>query len=154
MKRLIKNIFFAIALLIIIQACSRKKDKFLNRSFHSITTKYNFLYNGNNLLENGLQGMEESFQENFWTFIPIEIFNTKAFGNEDNDENEFTEAETKAVLSIQKHSMNIKGEEKNPIMDEAYFLLAKSRYYDNRFIPALEALNYILFKYHGYFIEN
>lgn len=147
MKRLIKNIFFAIALLIIIQACSRKKDKFLNRSFHSITTKYNFLYNGNNLLENGLQAMEESFQENFWTFIPIEIFNTKAFGNEDNDENEFTEAETKAVLSIQKHSMNIKGEEKNPIMDEAYFLLAKSRYYDNRFIPALEALNYILFKY-------
>ena len=84
MKRLIKNIFFAIALLIIIQACSRKKDKFLNRSFHSITTKYNFLYNGNNLLENGLQAMEESFQENFWTFIPIEIFNTKAFTDEDN----------------------------------------------------------------------
>merc|ERR1712139_494631 len=32
-------------------------------------------------------------------------------------------------------------------MDEAYFLLGKSRYFDNRFLPALEAFNYILFKY-------
>ena len=43
--------------------------------------------------------------------------------------------------------MNIQGKEKNPIMDEAYFLLGKSRYFDNRFLPALEAFNYILFKY-------
>ncbi|MDC1310787.1 hypothetical protein N8215_04150 [Flavobacteriaceae bacterium] len=32
-------------------------------------------------------------------------------------------------------------------MDEAYFLLGESRYYDQRFIPSLEAFNYILFKY-------
>ena len=32
-------------------------------------------------------------------------------------------------------------------MDEAYLLLAKARYYENRFIPSLEALNYILYKY-------
>ena len=43
--------------------------------------------------------------------------------------------------------MNINGKEKNPQMDEAYILLGKSRYYDQRFIPALEAFNYILYKY-------
>ncbi|MCD8529426.1 MAG: hypothetical protein LRY25_01170 [Flavobacterium sp.] len=43
--------------------------------------------------------------------------------------------------------MNIAGTEKNPQMDEAYLLLAKARYYDNRFIPSLESLNYILYKY-------
>ena len=32
-------------------------------------------------------------------------------------------------------------------MDEAYLLLGKSRYYDQRFIPSLEAFNYILYKY-------
>ncbi len=32
-------------------------------------------------------------------------------------------------------------------MDEAYLLLGKSRYFDQRFVPALEAFNYILYKY-------
>src|SRR5690606_9743050 len=35
----------------------------------------------------------------------------------------------------------------NPQMDEAYLLLGKSRYYEQRFVPALEAFNYVLFKY-------
>ena len=37
--------------------------------------------------------------------------------------------------------------EKNSQMDEAYILLGKARYFDNRFIPALEAFNYVLYKY-------
>jgi tetratricopeptide (TPR) repeat protein len=43
--------------------------------------------------------------------------------------------------------MNIGGKEKNPQIDEAYLLLGKARYFDQRFIPALEAFNYILYKY-------
>jgi len=43
--------------------------------------------------------------------------------------------------------MNIDGKEHNPQMDEAYLLLGKARYFDQRFVPALEALNYILYKY-------
>jgi tetratricopeptide (TPR) repeat protein len=43
--------------------------------------------------------------------------------------------------------MNIGGSEKNYQMDEAHLLLGKSRYYDQRFVPALEAFNYILYKH-------
>jgi tetratricopeptide (TPR) repeat protein len=57
-----------------------------------------------------------------------------------------TEAETKATKAIQKHSMNIGGSEKNPQMDEAYLMLGKARYYDQRFVPALDAFNYVLYK--------
>src|SRR5690606_11047865 len=39
------------------------------------------------------------------------------------------------------------GKEKNPQIDEAYLLLGKARYFDQRFVPSLEAFNYILFKY-------
>jgi hypothetical protein len=56
-------------------------------------------------------------------------------------------AETKATKAIQKHSMNIDGRERNFQIDEAYLLLGKARYYDQRFIPALDAFNYILYKY-------
>tara|TARA_B100000900_G_scaffold251847_1_gene214611 strand:+ start:366 stop:2858 length:2493 start_codon:yes stop_codon:yes gene_type:complete len=146
LKKLIINIIISFFLVIIIAGCSRKKDKFLNKNFHSLTTKYNFLFNGNNLYAEGLLGLENDIRENFWEFLPIEKF--EFYQNDDEDrETSFTRAEQKASLAIQKHSMSIKGKEKNPIMDQAYFLLGKSRYYDNRFIPALEAFNYILYKY-------
>ena len=146
MKKPIINIILFFFLVIIIAGCSRKKDKFLNKNFHSLTTKYNFLFNGNNLYAEGILDLEKNIRDNFWEFLPIEKF--EFYQNDDEDrETNFTKAEEKASLAIQKHSMSIKGKEKNPIMDQAYFLLGKSRYYDNRFVPALEAFNYILYKY-------
>lgn len=59
----------------------------------------------------------------------------------------FEVAEEKAVKAIQRHSMLLNNSEKNPQIDEAYLLLGKARYYDQRFIPALEAFNYVLHKY-------
>ncbi len=131
---------------ILLSGCSRKKDKFLNKNFHSLTTKYNFLFNGNNLYAEGLSDLENDIRENFWNLIPIEKFKYYDLDDEERETN-FTRSEEKATLAIQKHSMNVDGKERNPIMDQAYFLLGKSRYYDNRFIPALEAFNYILYKY-------
>ena len=60
---------------------------------------------------------------------------------------DFEVAEEKAIKAVQKHGMNIKGREHNPQIDEAYLLLGKARYYDQRFVPALEAFNFILYKY-------
>ena len=127
--------------------CSRKKDKFLNKKFHSITTTYNYLFNGNNLFSSGLNELDTREKENFWELIPIEKFKYFNVDFDQERETNFTRAEEKATLAIQKHSMNVEGKEKNPVMDEAYLLLGKSRYFDNRFIPALEAFNYILYKY-------
>ena len=146
MKKLFINISILFLLSLIVIGCSRKKDKFLNKNFHSLTTKYNFLFNGNNLYAEGLVDLENDLKENFWTLLPIEKFKFYDLDDEERETN-FTKAEEKATLAIQKHSMNVDGKERNPIMDQAYFLLGKSRYFDNRFIPALEAFNYILYKY-------
>ncbi|MQP51413.1 gliding motility protein [Flavobacterium sp. LMO9] len=130
-------------------ACSVKKDKFINRNFHAVTTEYNVLYNGNLALDKGLEDLKITYQDNFWEVLPIERTSDKEeaiLPGQTKNQN-FERAEEKAVKAIQKHSMNIAGTEKNPQMDEAYLLLAKARYYENRFIPALEALNYILYKY-------
>ena len=137
---------------LILSGCSRKKDKFLNRGFHSMTTKYNYLYNGNNLLDQGKFEINENVFDNFWEILPTEKTQvkkeqTKLKIKEEQSASLFAQSEEKAVLAIQKHAMNISGKEKNPQMDEAYFLLGQSRYYDQRFIPSLEAFNYILFKY-------
>jgi tetratricopeptide (TPR) repeat protein len=140
---------FLFGLALFIVACSVKKDRFINRKMHSITSEYNILYNGNLALDTGLENLKATFKDNFWEVLPVERMQEKEenfLPGEAKNPN-FTRAEEKAVKAIQKHSMNIDGSEKNPQMDEAYLLLAKARYYDNRFIPALEALNYILYKY-------
>ena len=138
-----------IGFLFFLIACSVKKDKFINRNFHSVTTKYNVLYNGNVALNKGIDELKLTYKDNFWEILPIERTTEveEAIPTGQTKNKNFERAEEKAVKAIQKHSMNIGGTEKNPQMDEAYLLLAKSRYYENRFIPALEALNYILYKY-------
>ena len=141
------NFIYIFFTLLILGSCSRKKDKFLNKKFHSTTTKYNYLYNGNNLLIQGIDQANSDLTENFWELIPIEKFDLKKINEKEKEQSIFTDAEEKATLAIQKHSMSIMGEERNPIMDEAYLLLGKSRYYDGRYIPSLEAFNYILYKY-------
>jgi len=149
----LKNIFNYIVLGVLIAftvtSCSRKKDKFLNRSWHSVNTKYNVLYNGNVALESGKISVIADYKDNYWEILPVErlqITDDIVISTKSKNPN-IELAEVKAVKAIQKHGMNIKGKEKNPQIDEAYILLGKARYFDNRFIPALEAFNYILFKY-------
>ncbi len=140
---------FTVCFFLILIACSVKKDKFINRNFHAVTTEYNVLYNGNIALEKGIEELKTTYKDNFWEVLPVERTSDKEeaiLPGQTKNQN-FERAEEKAVKAIQKHSMNIGGTEKNPQMDEAYLLLAKARYYENRFIPALEALNYILYKY-------
>jgi tetratricopeptide (TPR) repeat protein len=93
------------------------------------------------------------FRDNFWEILPVERIEikeaeTKAPGAAKGEgAGGFNRAEEKAAKAIQKHSMYIDGKEYNPQIDEAYMLLGKARYYDGRFIPALDAFNFILDRY-------
>ncbi|SHG79557.1 type IX secretion system periplasmic lipoprotein PorW/SprE [Winogradskyella jejuensis] len=150
MKTFTKASISLFLIAIVAQSCSRKKDNFINRAWHSVGTEYNILYNGEIALQQGLETVNNAYTENFWELLPIERFEAKTdevrLGNEAQN-SDFERAEEKAAKAIQKHSMTIGGKEKNPQIDEAYLLLGKSRYYDQRFVPALAAFNNILNKY-------
>jgi len=143
------HIFLVLLTIFILVGCSHKKDKALNRGFHALTTKYNVLYNGNLAYESGKNALIGSFNDNYWEILPVERMEVKEdlfLPGKSKDPN-FERAEEKAVKAIQKHGMNIGGREKNQQTDEAYLLLGKARYFDQRFVPALEAFNYILYKH-------
>lgn len=147
------NIYALITTLIIIVGCSTRKDAFLNRSFHSVTAKYNILYNGNLAYENGLQELHDNYSEDYRNRLPIERLQISELAipgvgaSSDNSNASFEKAEEKAVKAVQKHSMNISGKERNQQIDDAFLLLGKSRYYSQRFVPSLEAFNYIVLNY-------
>ena len=142
-------------------ACSAKKNAFLNRGFHSVTTKYNVLYNGQVAFDQEKQQIDDSYDDNFWERLPIEplkieeqeITIPELPGIKKGEEIEeealqgFEKAEQKAIKAIQKHSMEIYNIERNNQIDDAYLLLGKTRYYQQRFVPALEAFNFILGNY-------
>lgn len=147
------NRFTRFTLFLILSAaifsCSRKKASFVNRNYHAVTAQYNTLYNGHLALEQGRDEINQNYADNYWDVLPVERMDVdeKILLPDSIRNQNFGRAEEKAVKAIQKHSMQIKGKERNPQMDEAYLLLGKARYFDQRFVPALDAFNYILYRY-------
>ena len=149
MKAPIKAILLIVFSTVLVASCSRKKDNFVSRNYHAVTAEFNALYNGYLALEEGRNTLNESYTDNYWEILPIERMQIQediVLPGQSKNEN-FNRAEEKAVKAIQKHSINIDGKEKNPQIDEAYLLLGKARYFDQRFVPALAAFNNILNKY-------
>ncbi len=149
-----KNIQFkhllAFGSIAILLACSTKKDNYINRKWHSTNTKYNVLYNGDLAMQKGIADVKATYSDDFWDLLPLErmqIMPTEQKEGEATKNANFERAETKATKAIQIHSMNIGGYEKNNQIDESYLMLGKSRYYEHRYLPAMEAFNYILYKY-------
>lgn len=145
----LKAILLLLGATLVITSCSRKNDTFINRNFHALGTKYNILYNGGIALENGRDAVDNAFTDNYWELLSVERMQVEEDimlpGQSKNAD--FERAEEKAIKAVQKHGMNINGKEYNPQIDEAYLLLGQARYFDQRFVPALEAFNYILYKY-------
>ena len=149
MKLLSKIILIGVLGGIGISACSTKKNALINRNWHALNTKYNVLYNGNNAFEQGREELNTNYRDNYWEVLPIEpieIRDEVRLASEEANPN-FLRAEEKAAKAIQKHSMDIEDIERNPQTADAFLLLGKARYYDQRFVPALEAFNYVLRKY-------
>lgn len=129
-------------------ACSTQKNRFVNRQYHRLTTAYNVLFNGEEAFSIGKAILDASVEDNFFELLEVEPIALS--GENINDQTlvpGFDRAEEKAVKAIQKHSMRFKGIQRNDQIDKAYILLGKSRYYDRRFFPALEAFNFLLESY-------
>lgn len=145
-----KIIIIALSFLLFL-ACSTKRDTFLNRNFQALNTKYNVNFNSEQAYLKGLDEMNLAETDDFWetldvdkTLTPQEI---KSLEEEIKRDPNFERAEDKAAAAIQKRSMNIDGSERNYLVDNSFLLLGQSRYFENRYLPALEAFNYILYKY-------
>ncbi|HAT64730.1 MAG TPA: hypothetical protein DCS66_09030 [Flavobacteriaceae bacterium] len=148
MKRLHKITIFLLAVLLF-AACSRKKNTFLSRNYHAVTAEYNAIYNGDVALAEGKEELALTYRDNFWEILPVERIELKEEFTKPGEQTnpKFNRAEEKAAKAIQKHSIYIDGKEYNPQIDEAYMLLGKARYFDERFVPAQDAFNFILNRY-------
>ncbi|AUC85815.1 hypothetical protein CW731_11185 [Polaribacter sp. ALD11] len=164
----IKKILLFTVLFGTIYACSTKKDTVISRNYHALTSHFNILFNGEEAFKKGIEEINQGYKDDWFLQLPIEpivfddrkiaapTFKNNAPGAGFGEKEEITEtqasgpfekAEEKAVKAIQRHGMNINGLERNRQIDDAYLLLGKARYYSQRFIPAVEAFNYVIANY-------
>ena len=131
MKNSLIKLLFLSGIFGILFACSTRKDRFLNRNFQALNTKYNVLYNGNMALDKGIEDLKTQYNDDFWHLLPVErmvVSKENSLPGAKSQNANFERAEEKATKAIQKRSMNIDGREKNPQIDEAHLLLGKARW--------------------------
>jgi hypothetical protein len=140
-----KFVLFCAVILVII-GCSTKKDAAMNRFYHKTTSKFNPLFNGEEALRYGLLDITLNHNDNYWLRLPVDPYILQeAYASEEVATNEFFDrAQDKAVLTVQKHSMLIKGEQRNNQIARAYLLLGKARYYNGKYLQAIEAFTYLV----------
>ena len=135
----------SIILLFFISSCSTQKNRTVNKAYHSLASTNNVLFNGNEYLKKGILDFKSNYNENFWKILPIEPIelSNKIISVSGLENKEFLLAEEKAAKAIQKHSMLINEIQYNPKINDAYSLLGKARYFDQRYVPAIDAFNQI-----------
>ena len=127
--------FKYIWVLLIILSCKTSNEKI---KVNAIKLEYNILFNGDNYFNEGLEVLKNNYKENYWEIIPL------IEGLKYSDQSSlvptknFLKSEEKAIKAIQK-SKN----EQIRIRDKAYLLMGKSRFYDQRYISALQAFGQI-----------
>ena len=106
--------------MIALTACSRKKDTFLNKKFHAVSTEYNTLFNGNNAFLQGKEALAQTYRDDFYQILPverIEAVDPDGFDTDSKDPN-FNTAEEKAVTEL-KAMLNAQAEELTELKSQA-----------------------------------
>ena len=62
----------SLLVVLLLAACSRKKNTFLSRNFHAVTAEYNTLYNGDVAFVEGKEELALTYRDNFWEILPVQ----------------------------------------------------------------------------------
>ena len=103
MNKFFRHILIFVSGVLIIFSCSRKKDRFINRNWHALNTKYNVLFNGGVAYETGLNDIESKYDDNFWEVLPIEQINVKDFSIEVDAQNSDLQRLNRCLKKVLHH---------------------------------------------------
>ncbi len=119
--------------------CSREKDRWLNRTYHQTTARFNPLYNGQVAYDQAMLELRDAHRDDFTQLIAVDDWtrakmNTPAY-------QKAKRAVEKASKAIREHSMVFKGKQANPAVFDAYLLMGRAQIVMGLDAPASEALS-------------
>lgn len=136
-----------------------------------MTSWFNALFNGQVAMDQRLQELRTAHKDDYFDVLRVDPYDEfevnmnptnitvkepqnegvrfmgRAAGgefleNENSNLSGFEKAEEKALKVIENHSMMIRGQERNRLIERAYLMLGQARYYQGKPFQALDALQY------------
>ena len=137
-------VFLSIILLLGV-SCSTRKNTFISRSYHTLTSTYNVNFNAKEALKKGIEDLEKKRKDNYLEILPIYYYPpkqdlTSAFPSLDR-------AIEKSSKSVFKHSILLRGTEYVKTMNKAYLMMGKAYFYKQDYNQAKRVFNYIINTY-------
>ncbi len=153
-------IIILLSLTAVLAACSTKKNTSGTRFFHSMTARFNTLYNGDVAYQAGVQAQEKGHQDDYTRLLPMTIQTNEATAKigTSNYETSITKCEKAIKLhSIKKRPQTKSGKKKtpkqkeylqrkefNPYLKNAWLMMGKAQFGKGDFIEAASTFNYII----------
>lgn len=140
-----RNFAYFALLLVILSACSSKKNTVASRAYHNLTARFNGLYYSTVNLEEGIYKVEKNSKENYDKILPVFIYPSQ--DNVKSTSAEFEKAIKKSSLSIQKHAIkDAKGNEiptAGKWIDNNWLNIGTAHFYKREFFSAIETFEYV-----------
>jgi tetratricopeptide (TPR) repeat protein len=133
------------AIMLLFSACSTRKDKWINRTYHSVTAHYNAYWNGNVALKDAIGTLDKNTQDDFTKILPV--YRLGAAKDTNSIKSKTDRAIEKASKVITKHSMVFSGVEKNKRIPEAYLLIGRAAFYQRDYKTAEATFRFMLGKW-------
>jgi tetratricopeptide (TPR) repeat protein len=140
----IYNLGAALVMLLLV-ACSTKKNTFVNRTYHNITSKYNGYFHAREIVKEAQKKIEAEHKDDYRKILPVYSLGDDATAKSVIPDME--KAFKKCSEVIKYHSMLIKGKEYCDWIDNTYFVIGQTHYFKKEYYIAAEVFDYVAKEY-------
>ncbi|MBN2669424.1 MAG: tetratricopeptide repeat protein [Bacteroidales bacterium] len=146
---------------ILLWACSTKKNTGFRRAYHNMNARYNAYFNGKESYKEGVHYMENNLQDDYSDILNVFLYDDASAGSTGS---QMQRAEQKAAKVIKKHSITAKPKRKkgtktdkekafyelkeyNKWVDNSYLLMGKAYFVEKNYKEAEINFTWILSEY-------
>jgi tetratricopeptide (TPR) repeat protein len=151
------------AALLCAAACSTKKNTWMSRTYHNITSEFNVKFNGNESFKDGVRKADRYMPEEYEQLPPVFVYEYKEIPGKVSGE--MDRAIEKCEKLVLKHSITVKPDKKpashasrkerefydrtefNSVVDDAYLLSGKAHLYLHEYDKARLFFEHLLKEY-------
>jgi len=130
---------------ILLPSCSTKKNTFVRRSYHNLTSHYNVWWNGDQSVKAGDQLLSSRVKDDYSNVLRLFNYGKREDGlalNESMDR-----AIQKGAVCVQKHSMKFNSREQVKWIDDSYLMMGIGHFYKHDYIAAKRTFNFVASQY-------
>jgi tetratricopeptide (TPR) repeat protein len=122
-------------------SCSTKKNTWLSRNFHTLTTHYNGWFYTNEIINESVDKIQKAHKDDYDKILPMYIYGSIEDAKTMTPDME--KAYKKISTCIGRHSMLIKDKQHNPWINDCFILVGKTNFYKHDYFAGLESFEYV-----------